>query len=114
MDDTDNEELRKRLSELGATRLADALAYLSSRTEGGTEYVEALLLTPEEAVKRFKSKLAGLKRRRKYIDWRATLRFSPCAVSIGHQSAQGALLLFPQYVETVYDLLAWIRDRSRA
>jgi len=69
MDIIDNDELRKKLGKLGATRLANALAYVSSRTEGGTEYVEALLLTPEEATKRFKSKLAGLKRRQKYIDW---------------------------------------------
>jgi len=67
MENIDNDELREKLSKLRATRLADALAYLSSRTEGGTEYVEALLLTPEEATKQFKSKLAGLKRRRKYI-----------------------------------------------
>ena len=45
MEDIDYDELRKRLSKLGATRLADVLAYLSSRTEGDTEYVEALLLT---------------------------------------------------------------------
>ncbi len=76
MDITDNDELREKLSKLGATRLANALAYLSLRTEGGTEYVEALLLTPEEATKRFKSKLAGLKRRRKYIDWRAAPDFA--------------------------------------
>ena len=76
MENIDYDELRKRLSKLGATRLADALAYLSSRTEGGTEYVEALLLTPEEAAKRFKSKLAGLKRRRKFIDWQAAPDFA--------------------------------------
>jgi len=76
MENIDYDELRKRLSELGATRLADALAYLSSRTEGGTEYVEALLLTPEEDTKRFKSKLAGLKRRRKYIGWQAVPDFA--------------------------------------
>ncbi len=76
MDIIKNDELRKKLSKLGATRLANALAYLSLRTEGGTEYVEALLLTPEEGTKRFKSKLAGLKRRRKYIDWRAAPDFA--------------------------------------
>ena len=76
MDIIDNDELRERLSKLGATKLANALAYLSLRTEGGTEYMEALLLTPEEAHKRFKAKLAGLKRRRKYIDWRAAPDFA--------------------------------------
>ncbi|MCD5416349.1 hypothetical protein LR032_04550 [Candidatus Bipolaricaulota bacterium] len=33
--------------------------------------MEALLLTSEEATKRFKARLAGLKRRRKHIDRRA-------------------------------------------
>jgi len=76
MDNTDNKELRERLIRLEAPRLADALLYVSSRTEGGTEYMEALLLTPQEAKKRFKAKLAGLKRRRKYIDWRAAPDFA--------------------------------------
>ena len=76
MDIIKNDELREKLSKLGATRLANALAYLSLRTEGGTEYVEALLLTSEEAKKRFKARLAGLKRRRKYIDWRAVPDFA--------------------------------------
>ena len=76
MDDTDNKELRERLIRLGAPRLADALLYLSSRMDGAAEYVEALLLTPEEAQKRFKAKLAGLKRRRKFIDWRAAPDFA--------------------------------------
>jgi len=48
MDDTDNKELRERLIRLGAPRLANALLYLSSRLNGAAEYVEALLLTPEE------------------------------------------------------------------
>jgi len=61
MDDINNKELRERLVSLGAPRLADALLYLSSRMDGAAEYVEALLLTPEEAKKRFKAKLAGLK-----------------------------------------------------
>jgi len=38
----------------------------------------------------------------------------PLAVSIGRQSAQGALLLFPQYVRTTYLLISNIKDRSRA
>jgi hypothetical protein len=36
------------------------------------------------------------------------------AVSITHRSAQGALLVFPQYVRSAYRLIAEIRDRSRA
>ena len=76
MDDIGNKELRERHIRLGAPRLANALLYLSLRTDGAAEYVEALLLTPEEAQKRFKAKLAGLKRRRKFIDWRAAHDFA--------------------------------------
>jgi hypothetical protein len=76
MDSTDKKELQERLIKLGAPRLADALLYLSSRMDGVAEYVEAMLLTPEEAEKRFKAKLAGLKRRRKFIDWRAAPDFA--------------------------------------
>jgi len=60
----------------GYLKCSNALVYLSSRLNGAAEYVEALLLTPEEAHKRFKVKLAGLKRRRKYIDWRAAPDFA--------------------------------------
>jgi len=76
MEDTHDKELREQLTSLGASRLADALIYISSHTKGGTEYMEALLLTPEEAERRFKSRLTGLKRRRKYIDWRGVLDFA--------------------------------------
>ena len=38
----------------------------------------------------------------------------PRVVDIGRQSAQGALLLFPQYVRTTYLLISNIKDRSRA
>ena len=48
MDDTDNKELQERLVRLGAPHLANALLYLSSWLNGVAEYVEALLLTPEE------------------------------------------------------------------
>ncbi len=74
--DIDRDELRKRLAKLGPERLADALIYLSYKAQGGTDFVEAMLLPPEEAVKRFKSRLTGLKRRRKYIDWRGAAEFA--------------------------------------
>jgi len=38
----------------------------------------------------------------------------PRAVSIAHRTAQGALLVFPQYVHTTYLLVSNIKDRSRA
>ena len=72
----DRDEMRKRLARLDPARLADALVYLSYKIDGGTEFVESMLLPPEEAVKRFKSRLSGLKRRRKFIDWRSAAEFS--------------------------------------
>ncbi|HDL85814.1 MAG TPA: hypothetical protein ENH11_05775 [Candidatus Acetothermia bacterium] len=76
MDSIDEKDLRERLIKLGAPRLADALIYISSYTKGGTEYVQAMLLTPDEAEKRFKSKLSGLKRRRKYVGWNEAQDFA--------------------------------------
>lgn len=38
----------------------------------------------------------------------------PRAVSIGHKTAEGALLVFPQYVRTTYLLISNIKDRSEA
>ncbi len=38
----------------------------------------------------------------------------PRAVCIAHRTAQGALLVFPQYVRTTYLLISKIKDRSRA
>ena len=37
----------------------------------------------------------------------------PRAVSIGHRTAQSALLAFPQYVRSAYRLIAELRDRNR-
>lgn len=71
-----NKEVREKLIDIGADRLADALLYLASRFDEVDEYVEALLLSSEEAAARFRRKLAGLKRRRKFIDWRAAPDFA--------------------------------------
>ncbi len=72
----DRDELRERLAKLEPTRLANALVYLAYKTKEGIDFVEAMLLPQEEAVKRFKSRLTGLKRRRKFIDWRGAPEFA--------------------------------------
>jgi len=69
-------ENRERLISIGADRLADALLYLASRFDEAAEYVDGLLLTPEEAVAWFKRKISSLKRRRKFIDYRAASGFA--------------------------------------
>ena len=50
--------------------MAEVLLNLAERIDEASEVVERLLATPEENVKRFKRRLAGLKRGRKFVDWR--------------------------------------------
>jgi len=61
MDNIDDKALREELitSERCVWRMCSST--FPCEPKGGTEYVEAVLLNPEEAKKRFKSKLAGLK-----------------------------------------------------
>ena len=58
---------RNRLVELGTECLADALLELANRHEDVENMVERLTATPKENVKRFKAKLSGLKRRRRFL-----------------------------------------------
>ena len=68
-------ETRQRLVDLGPEKLADALLELTRR---GADLVERLVATPEENIKRFKGRLAGLKRAKRFIRWRdsAAARYS--------------------------------------
>jgi len=50
--------------------LADALLELAQRDQPAEDMVERLTVTPEKNVRAFKSGLAGLKRSRRFIDWR--------------------------------------------
>ncbi|MFA5354514.1 MAG: DUF6880 family protein [Thermodesulfovibrionales bacterium] len=62
-----NEDKRNRLTALGAETLAEALLDLAVRSEAAEDLVERLIATPEERVKQFKSKLAGLRRMRRFV-----------------------------------------------
>lgn len=75
-DGTAQEDVRERLVSLGPERLADELLRLAARTDDAAESVERLISTPEENIKRFKTRLAGLKRRRKFVDWQEAPRFA--------------------------------------
>ncbi|MEA1871110.1 MAG: hypothetical protein U9N00_02820 [Candidatus Bipolaricaulota bacterium] len=56
--------------------MAEVLLNLAERIDEAAEVVERLLATPEENVKRFKRRLAGLKRGRKFVDWREAPNFA--------------------------------------
>ncbi len=51
-------------------RLAEALLDLAAKSDTADELVDRLIATPKENVTRFKRKLAGLKRSKRFIDWR--------------------------------------------
>lgn len=70
------EDQRNKLINLGPEILADALLDLGSRDDDAAAVVERLTSTPKENQKRFKSKLAGLKRQRRFIDWREAPEFA--------------------------------------
>ena len=63
-------KIRNKLIALGPEKLADSLLEMASHYDKADEFVERLVATPKEKVKRFKSKLTGLKRARRFIDWR--------------------------------------------
>jgi len=66
------DNLKNQLMNLGIEKLADALVDLSNRSDQALELVERLLAKPEENLQRIKSKLSGIKRRRRFIErWRS-------------------------------------------
>ncbi|NQU47201.1 MAG: hypothetical protein HQ519_01020 [Planctomycetes bacterium] len=67
---------RSELEKLGASELADTLLQLAANSESAMKTVERLLATPAENLKRCKAMLSGLKRRRKFVDWRESSAFA--------------------------------------
>ncbi len=65
-------DCRQKLIELGAETLADALLELAVHSDTADDLIERLTATPAEKMKKFKTKLSGLKRARRFIDWRGT------------------------------------------
>lgn len=71
-----NSERKQRLAALGAGRLADALLELAGCDEAADDLVERMIVTPAENIKRFKAKLAGIKRSRRFIGWGESAAFA--------------------------------------
>jgi hypothetical protein len=67
---------KQKLIALGADALADALLEISVHSEQADDLIERLIATPNENVQRFKKKLSGLKRSRRFIDWRGASGFA--------------------------------------
>lgn len=71
-----SDDRRKQLIDLGPEVLADALLQLAFHSKTAQTRIEQLLATPEEHVRRFKSKISGLKRRKRFIGWRESAGFA--------------------------------------
>ncbi len=67
---------KQRLAAVPVEDLAEALLDLAVRSEVAHATVERLIATPDEAVSRFKSQLAAIRRRRRFIDWRGASDFA--------------------------------------
>ncbi len=69
-------EIRDKLIALGPEKLADALLEMAGNYDEVDNLVDRLVATPTEKVKRFKAKLNGLKRSRRFIDWKEAGSFA--------------------------------------
>jgi hypothetical protein len=64
-----NQDRKRRLIELGAEALAEVLLELAVSDDAANDLVERMIATPKDNVKRYKAKLAGLRRRRRFVPW---------------------------------------------
>ncbi len=71
-----NTDTRRRLIELGPEYLTDILLDLADRHRDAEAIVKRLTATPQENTKRFKTKLAGIKRRRRFLGRRSSFAFA--------------------------------------
>ena len=67
---------KQRFIGLGAEALADALQKLAGQDEAANDLVERMIAAPKENIKRFKAKLSGLKRMRRFIRWGESAGFA--------------------------------------
>lgn len=67
---------KQRLIDLGVEALAAALLDLAAHSDETDDLIEQLIATPKQNVQRFKKKLSGLKRRKRFIGWRESASFS--------------------------------------
>jgi len=67
---------KQKLIDLEAETLADAFLELAAQSGAADDLVERLIATPTENIQRFRKKLTGLKRSRRFIDWRESSGFA--------------------------------------
>lgn len=70
-----SDELKSHLAGLGPERLAESLMELSQRSKDAHELVERMTASSKSNVQRYKSKLAALKRQKRFVDWREARPF---------------------------------------
>ena len=71
-----NTDRKQKLIDLDAESLADALLELAAQSGVADDLVESLIATPTENIQRFRKKLAGLKRSRRFIGRRESSGFA--------------------------------------
>lgn len=71
-----DDQRKQQLSDLGAEALADALLELATHDEKADDLVERMIASPQENIRRFKAKLSGLKRSRRFIPWGESAYFA--------------------------------------
>ena len=64
------DDRKDRLINLGSEKLTDALLELAIHCDTADTLIQRLIASPLENIKRFKNKLSGLKRSKRFIDWR--------------------------------------------
>jgi len=67
---------KKKLIDLGAESLADALVELAVWSGAADDLVERMIAAPEENIQRFKKKLSSIKRSQRFIGWRESSDFA--------------------------------------
>lgn len=70
------DQRKQQLMDLGTEALAEALLDLAARDHTADDLVERMIATPKENIARFKAKLAGLKRSRRFIRWGESAGFA--------------------------------------
>lgn len=71
-----SDERKNKLVELGSDVLADALLKLAEHDNRADRLVERLTSDPNDIIKKFRRKISGLKRRKRFIHWRESKQFA--------------------------------------
>lgn len=69
-------ERKQKLIDLGSETLATALLDIAAHSNEADDLIEQLISTPRENVQRFKNKLLGLNRSKRFFDWKGAAEFA--------------------------------------